>query len=488
MSNNTNPLGIVSEGTFSEKFDELINVLSDATDAYQDKMKYHSPDVGEPLIIQNGEDITEDIKELLSPDLTDYAEKSFVESSIEELSTDVQQKLDGKANLGISYTKAESDDIVSQLQGEIDTKADVDYLTSNYYNKSEVYQISDVYNKEEMDDLCERLEGKIDSISELSVVVVETLPDDISQVVVEERVIYLIPSDTTEENSIYDEYLLINGNPERIGTTAIDLTNYVTFDHLNNNYYNKTQADDKFLVSDDLIPMGTIVEDSRERIEYIENNPLYVHNIILKYSHPAAKLASKGSDGRALVSMTIINRDKDSYSFAHNTISMDTDDSKNVPKVMSEENAWQLLRLYRAIQISTHKDTTDKRSISGILMSVKEDGDSYSVIRAVADSACSGYQNSLDDDYAAWVRMLTLRGSSTEQWDAASSNVGMITLSIPCGHPTFHTDTKKEVIENNFNSFVSIEYNAKDSDLNYYSTYFCQNRIECEDVVVRLTW
>ena len=243
MSNNTNPLGIVSEGTFSEKFDELINVLSDATDAYQDKMKYHSPDVGEPLIIQNGEDITEDIKELLSPDLTNYAEKSFVESSIEELSTDVQQKLDGKANLGTSYTKAESDDVVSQLQGEIDTKANADYLTSNYYNKSEVYPISDVYSKEEMDDLCERLEGKIDSISELSMVVVETLPDDISQVVVEERVIYLIPSDTTEENSIYDEYLLINGNPERIGTTAIDLTNYVTFDHLNNNYYNKAYID-----------------------------------------------------------------------------------------------------------------------------------------------------------------------------------------------------------------------------------------------------
>lgn len=488
MSDKTNPFGIVSEDTFSDKFDGLIDAVSNAATAYQNKMMYTTDSEGKSVLMQGTEDVTDDVKALLSPDLSIYAEKESVESSLSELSTEIGAKLEGKADKGSSYTKYESDNQISQITSALSLKANTTDIESNYYTKTEVYPISSVYNKEEIDNLSDRLEGKIDSISELSIVVIDSVPDDISTVVTEERVLYLIPANITDESSVYDEYLLIGGVPERVGTTAIDLTNYVTFDHLTNNYYSKAQADDKFLVSDDLLPMGTIVEDNRERIEYIENNPLYVHNIVLKYSHPAAKLASKGSDGRALVSMTIINRDKDSYSFAHNTISMDTDDAKNIPKVMKEEDAWQLLRLYRAIQISTHKDTTDKRSISGMIMSVKEDGDTYSVIRAVADSACSGYQNSVDDAYAAWVRMLTLRGSSTEQWDAASSNIGMITLSIPCGHPTFHTETKKEVIENDFNSFVDLEYNVKDSSLNYYSTYFCQNRIECEDVVVKLTW
>ena len=119
-------------------------------------------------------------------------------------------------------------------------------------------------------------------------------------------------------------------------------------------------------------------------------------------------------------------------------------------------------------------------------MLVREGAGYYHVVRAVADSACSGYQNSDNDAYPSWVRMLTLRGSSTEEWNDAESNIGMMTLSIPCGHPTFHTDTSEEIVNTNFIDFVNTEYRAIDSNLNYYSTYFCQNRIECTDVVVKL--
>ena len=35
-----------------------------------------------------------------------------------------------------------------------------------------------------------------------------------------------------EENNIYDEYLVINGKPEKVGTTAVDLTNYLQTDDL----------------------------------------------------------------------------------------------------------------------------------------------------------------------------------------------------------------------------------------------------------------
>lgn len=39
--------------------------------------------------------------------------------------------------------------------------------------------------------------------------------------------IYLLANSATEENNIYDEYLLINNVAEKIGTTAVDLSGYV---------------------------------------------------------------------------------------------------------------------------------------------------------------------------------------------------------------------------------------------------------------------
>ena len=39
--------------------------------------------------------------------------------------------------------------------------------------------------------------------------------------------IYLMANDSDEPNNIYDEYIVVSGKPEKIGTTEVDLTNYV---------------------------------------------------------------------------------------------------------------------------------------------------------------------------------------------------------------------------------------------------------------------
>ena len=48
------------------------------------------------------------------------------------------------------------------------------------------------------------------------------------QAMTADNVIYLHSSSTTSVNNIYQEYMLINGNPEVIGSTNIDLSQYVT--------------------------------------------------------------------------------------------------------------------------------------------------------------------------------------------------------------------------------------------------------------------
>ena len=86
------------------------------------------------------------------------------------------------------------------------TKA-VNDLT-NYYLKSETY------TKEEVQSL-------ISAINSVTLQKVESLPE-----MEESNVIYLVPK-SGSGNDIYDEYVYIDGKPEPIGSTQVDLSNYV---------------------------------------------------------------------------------------------------------------------------------------------------------------------------------------------------------------------------------------------------------------------
>ena len=67
----------------------------------------------------------------------------------------------------------------------------------------------------------------VSTISTLSFQVVATLPtEDIKT-----NVIYLVPSTTSSEQNVYDEYIYINNAWEKIGSTAIDLSNYLAKDN-----------------------------------------------------------------------------------------------------------------------------------------------------------------------------------------------------------------------------------------------------------------
>lgn len=86
------------------------------------------------------------------------------------------------------------------------TKA-VNDLT-NYYLKSETY------TKEEVQSL-------ISAVNSVTLQKVESLPEP-----GESNVIYLVPK-SGSGNDIYDEYIFIDGKPEHIGSTQVDLSNYV---------------------------------------------------------------------------------------------------------------------------------------------------------------------------------------------------------------------------------------------------------------------
>lgn len=81
----------------------------------------------------------------------------------------------------------------------------------NYYKKSETF------TKQEVNNL-------ISAITTMDIQVVQTLPvQDIST-----TTIYLVPKTTAETNDAYDEYIYVSNAWEHIGSTEVDLTNYVT--------------------------------------------------------------------------------------------------------------------------------------------------------------------------------------------------------------------------------------------------------------------
>lgn len=64
-------------------------------------------------------------------------------------------------------------------------------------------------------------------ISVLTTKVVDSESD-----VTEENILYLVPNSSSGDNK-YDEYMLINGSPELIGSQTIDLSDYPTTDEMN---------------------------------------------------------------------------------------------------------------------------------------------------------------------------------------------------------------------------------------------------------------
>lgn len=114
-----------------------------------------------------------------------------------------------------------SDDTMQYLNSkgevvkEIQIKSGIDNTINNLVN---YYLKSETYNKEEVNNL-------IKTINSFKKEIVDTLPAEN----IDENTIYLVPKQDGSGNDYYDEYLYINGAFEFIGSTQVNLTDYVKF-------------------------------------------------------------------------------------------------------------------------------------------------------------------------------------------------------------------------------------------------------------------
>lgn len=106
-----------------------------------------------------------------------------------------------------------------------------DFVTRSTTSLLHYYLKSQVYTKEEVQDLISTIEGfSYEVVSELPTASADTM-----------RKIYLVPSSEPQAGNVKDEYITIDNGAEaatrytweQIGSTAIDLSDYVTTEDLN---------------------------------------------------------------------------------------------------------------------------------------------------------------------------------------------------------------------------------------------------------------
>lgn len=118
----------------------------------------------------------------------------------------------------------------SALASKINGKADKATTLSGY-------GIGDAYTKTQTDSA---IATAVAAAPHLKRTIVTDLPDAGSA---DQNTIYMVGTGAGSEDSAYDEYMLINGSFERIGTSDVDLTNYALKTDVTNAINNLDKAD-----------------------------------------------------------------------------------------------------------------------------------------------------------------------------------------------------------------------------------------------------
>lgn len=189
------------------------------------------------------------------------------------------------------WTTSDKQEIVTDVVNEIDipTKTsdltnDSGFITNAVNDLVNYYLKNDTYSKNEVNTL-------VNNITKVTISIVDTLPTT-----GESNIIYFVAK-TGSTNDVYDEYVFINGNPEHIGSTDVDLTGYATENWVNTQIAN-------FLTESQV---NTLITNALSNYSYTETDPTvpsYVKAItnenIIGWNDNAFKVSattSKATDG-----------------------------------------------------------------------------------------------------------------------------------------------------------------------------------------------
>ena len=188
---------------------------------------------------------------------------------------------------------------IEEVENQLDTKANA----------------ADVYSKTETDNAIAQAVAQVEHLSRKIVTSIEDIQKDIDDNNINVyRTIYLVPALEGLVNDLYDEYMVIDGIIEKVGSWEVDLSNYVTNEVLTNS----------------IAPLAT-KEEVAKKVDAIEGKGLSTND----YDNAAVtKLASIENGAQ----VNIINTVSDDFNLVDKHLSLKSISIDKITDLQTELN------------------------------------------------------------------------------------------------------------------------------------------------------
>ena len=142
----------------------------------------------------------------------------------------VNEELAKKADAEVVNTALEAKADLSVVNEELAKKADAATVNEILETKA---NIANVYTKEEVNNkVTTEINAAISKADHLQRKIVNSLEEINANAIDAHLYIYMIPTGLQQDDDKYDEYMVINGIIEKVGSWEVDLTNYATKDEV----------------------------------------------------------------------------------------------------------------------------------------------------------------------------------------------------------------------------------------------------------------
>lgn len=211
--------------------------LEDVVALIQDKLEIDPAIVEDVTNLQNSvNDIVNDIQSLeesVAADLGVVNTELAKKANAEEVNTELAKKANVEEVNAELAKKANSDEVNTALN----SKADVETVNAALVKKADVETVNaalntkadaeDVYTKLEVNNkVATDISAAIAAANHLKRKVANTVEDIDLDAIDAEQYIYMVPTGLQAEDDKYDEYMVIDGIPEKVGSWEVNLEEY----------------------------------------------------------------------------------------------------------------------------------------------------------------------------------------------------------------------------------------------------------------------
>ena len=156
---------------------------------------------------------------------------------------DVNNALNSKADLSVVNEELAKKADTAVINAALEAKADLSVVNEELAKKADAAavneiletkaNIADIYTKEEVNNkVTTEINAAISKADHLQRKIISSLEEIDTDAIDAHLYIYMIPTGLQQDDDKYDEYMVINGIIEKVGSWEVDLTNYATKDEV----------------------------------------------------------------------------------------------------------------------------------------------------------------------------------------------------------------------------------------------------------------